>query len=61
MRIIVTGASGPFGRGVTRHLVGRGVAPSDLILSTRKPQQLADLARQRAGELRTMAANAASH
>jgi NAD(P)H dehydrogenase (quinone) len=46
MRIIVTGASGPFGRGVTQHLLDRGVAPSDLILVTRKPQQLADLAAQ---------------
>jgi NAD(P)H dehydrogenase (quinone) len=44
VKYIITGASGPFGRGVTRHLLDRGVAAQDLILVTRKPEQLADRA-----------------
>lgn len=45
-RLIVTGAAGPFGRGVTQCLLERGVAPADLILVTRRPEQLADRAAQ---------------
>jgi len=43
MSIIVTGASGQFGRAAAEQLIER-VPPSELILTTRKPEQLADLA-----------------
>lgn len=44
MSIVVTGASGQFGRLVADGLL-RSVAPSDLILVTRSPDSLADYAR----------------
>jgi NAD(P)H dehydrogenase (quinone) len=43
MNIIVTGASGSFGRAAAQLLLER-IAPSQLILTTRKPEQLADFA-----------------
>ncbi len=43
MSIIVTGATGQYGRAVTQRLLER-VGPEELILVTRKPEQLADLA-----------------
>ena len=43
MSIIVTGASGQFGRAAAERLI-RKVDPASLILTTRKPEQLADLA-----------------
>ena len=43
MSIIVTGASGQFGRAAAERLIGK-VDPASLILTTRKPEQLADLA-----------------
>ena len=43
MGIIVTGASGQFGRAAAEQLIER-VPPSELVLTTRKPEQLADLA-----------------
>ena len=43
MSVIVTGATGQYGRGVTAELLKR-LSPKDLILCTRKPEQLADLA-----------------
>jgi NAD(P)H dehydrogenase (quinone) len=43
MSIIVTGASGQFGRAAAERLIKR-VPPSELILTTRRPEQLADLA-----------------
>ena len=43
MSIIVTGASGQFGRRAAERLI-RKVDPASLILTTRKPEQLADLA-----------------
>ncbi len=43
MAIIVTGATGAFGRAATALLLEK-VAPQELILTTRKPEQLADLA-----------------
>jgi NAD(P)H dehydrogenase (quinone) len=43
MSIIVTGASGQFGRAAAERLIRR-VDPAGLILTTRKPEQLADLA-----------------
>jgi NAD(P)H dehydrogenase (quinone) len=43
MSIIVTGASGQFGRAAAEQLIER-VPPSDLILTTRRPESLADLA-----------------
>ena len=43
MAIIVTGASGQFGRAAADLLIKR-VPPSELILTTRKPEKLADLA-----------------
>ena len=46
MAIIVTGASGQFGRAAAEQLL-KLVPPSDLILTTRKPEQLADLAAAR--------------
>lgn len=46
MKLIVTGAAGPFGRGVTQCLLDSGVAASDLILVTRRPQQLQDMEAQ---------------
>ena len=39
MRIVVTGASGHYGRRLTELLLGR-VSPSDLILVTRRPERL---------------------
>ena len=44
MKLIITGASGPFGRGVTQQLLDRGIAAEDLILVTRKPSLLAQSA-----------------
>lgn len=44
-RIVITGASGNYGRGVTDRLVAMGRA-SDLILISRKPEKLADRAAQ---------------
>lgn len=43
MSIIVTGASGQFGRAAAEQLMGL-VPPGELILTTRRPEQLADLA-----------------
>jgi NAD(P)H dehydrogenase (quinone) len=43
MAIIVTGATGAFGRAATSLLLEK-VAPEELILTTRKPEQLAGLA-----------------
>jgi NAD(P)H dehydrogenase (quinone) len=43
MAIIVTGATGAFGRAATALLLEK-VPPQELILTTRKPEQLADLA-----------------
>ena len=43
MSIIVTGATGNFGREVTAILMDK-VGPEELILITRKPERLADLA-----------------
>lgn len=42
MKILITGASGPFGTGVTRGLIAQGVAPSDLILVSRDPARLTE-------------------
>ncbi|MFN3457450.1 MAG: SDR family oxidoreductase [Novosphingobium sp.] len=44
-RIVITGASGNYGRGVTDRLIAQGRA-ADLILITRKPEKLADRASQ---------------
>lgn len=45
MKIAITGASGPFGSGVTRALVERhGIDPRDLILVSRDPGRLAEWA-----------------
>ena len=45
MKIAITGASGPFGSGVTRALVEHhGVDPRDLILVSRNPGRLAEWA-----------------
>ncbi len=43
MAIIVTGATGAFGRAATALLLEK-ISPAELILTTRKPEQLADLA-----------------
>jgi len=43
MKIVVTGASGQYGRLAVAKLLDR-VAPEDLILLTRRPEKLADLA-----------------
>ena len=43
MAIIVTGATGAFGRAATALLLEK-IPPQELILTTRKPEQLADLA-----------------
>ena len=43
MTVIVTGATGQYGRALTRLLLER-LEPSELILTTRKPELLADLA-----------------
>lgn len=45
MAIIVTGASGQFGRAAAEKLI-RKLPPGELILTTRKPETLADLAAQ---------------
>jgi len=42
--IIVSGASGGFGRSTADRLIERGVDPGQLILTTRTPAKLADLA-----------------
>ncbi|MBA4354484.1 MAG: NAD(P)-dependent oxidoreductase, partial [Novosphingobium sp.] len=44
-RIVITGASGNYGRGVTDRLIEMGRA-ADLILITRKPEKLSDRAAQ---------------
>lgn len=44
-KIVITGASGNYGRGVTDRLIAKGRA-QDLILITRKPEKLADRAAQ---------------
>ncbi|HSI56152.1 MAG TPA: SDR family oxidoreductase [Ideonella sp.] len=45
MKIAITGASGPFGAGVTRTLVKRyGIEPRDLILVSRDPGRLSEWA-----------------
>lgn len=44
MRLIVTGASGHLGRRVTELLLDGGVAPADLILVTRRPEELGEVA-----------------
>jgi len=43
MRILITGASGPFGRRAAELLMAR-VDPRELVLVTRRPETLADLA-----------------
>lgn len=43
MSVVVTGASGQFGRAAADQLI-RLIPPSELILTTRRPEQLADLA-----------------
>ncbi len=44
MTVIVTGATGQFGRASTKYLLEK-LSPKDLILVTRKPEQLEDLAK----------------
>jgi len=44
MAIIVTGASGQFGRAAAERFLEEGVPASELILTSRKPEALADLA-----------------
>lgn len=44
-KIVITGASGNYGRGVTDRLIAQGRA-ADLILISRKPEKLADRAAQ---------------
>jgi len=44
MKILITGASGNFGRRAVRDLLKR-LAPSDLVLISRKPEQLDEFAR----------------
>jgi NAD(P)H dehydrogenase (quinone) len=43
MTTLITGASGQFGRATVRGLLER-IAPEDLVVMTRKPEKLADLA-----------------
>jgi len=43
MTILITGASGQYGRSVTDKLIARGLA-HELVLLTRKPEKLADRA-----------------
>lgn len=54
MKILITGASGPFGSGVARGLIAKGVKPSDLILVSRDPSKLQEFtalgAQARAGD-----------
>ncbi len=44
MKIVITGASGPFGSGVVRGLLAKGVSPSALILVSRRPEKLREFA-----------------
>lgn len=44
MTILVTGTTGPFGRSVVESLLDRGVAPTDVVATARRPEGLADLA-----------------
>jgi len=46
MKILITGASGPFGSGVARGLIAKGVQPSQLILVSRDPSKLAEFTAQ---------------
>lgn len=41
-RFAITGASGPFGQGVVRTLLGQGIAATDLILLSRNPASLSE-------------------
>lgn len=54
MKILITGASGPFGSGVARGLIAKGVKPGDLILVSRDPSKLTEFtslgAQARAGD-----------
>jgi NAD(P)H dehydrogenase (quinone) len=50
VKILITGASGHFGGEATRLLLEQ-VAPSDLILMTRKPEKLAEFAEMGCGRL----------
>lgn len=42
--IAITGASGPFGLATTQRLIKKGIMPSDLLLITRHPDKLSDMA-----------------
>ena len=44
MSIVVTGATGPLGRLIVEHLLGRGVAAADITAAGRNPSRLAELA-----------------
>jgi NAD(P)H dehydrogenase (quinone) len=44
MAIVVTAATGHLGRKVVDHLLARGVDPSDILATARRPEGLADLA-----------------
>lgn len=44
MKLIITGASGGFGRGATLGLLQQQVSPADLILVTRRPDSLTEMA-----------------
>lgn len=44
MKRLITGASGPFGRAVTEGLIAKGVPADSLILVSRNPEKLDDLA-----------------
>lgn len=45
-KLLVTGASGQLGRLVVRELLSSGLAPQRLVVTTRKPESLAELAAQ---------------
>lgn len=45
-KIVITGASGQYGRMATDKLIAKGVSPSDLILITRTPAKLAERSAQ---------------
>lgn len=45
MKIVITGASGPFGRNTAEGLIAKGIAPEDLILVSRNPAKLEEFAR----------------
>jgi NAD(P)H dehydrogenase (quinone) len=46
MQLVITGAAGALGRRVAEHVLERGIPAGSIILVTRRPEEIIDLARQ---------------